>query len=285
VNMSSSPSIAHFINPYETTNTLERRVHELTLLSIDRASAFVEGEIQKVAVVHEDDEVELSQSYVKALLPNRSFRDKGFPQGKRYPFIKDMFDAAIHSSNAEYFIYTNMDIILQPSFYRFVIETIDAGHDAFIINRRRISKHHLDDDLDTIIKIKGKPHPGFDCFVFHRDLYHKMHFGEIVHATFIGVTIAHNIFCYAKRPVLFDDQHLTTHIGMEILRPKNDAYWYNRHHFFKDVKNALWSDLDIRKFPYANLPFYHRYLKWALNPSLFTFMNFKLELRAWLGLS
>lgn len=281
--MSSTPTIAHFINPYQTSDAAERKAHHLTLASLKLGLSEANGHIEHIAVAYEDESIELPDGFTIAYLPLRSFRDKGYPAARRYPFVRDMFDAAIGASAADYFVYTNMDIIIQPHFYRFVLDHIKKGHDAMIINRRRIPDRHIDDDLEQILKIKGKPHPGFDCFVFHRDLYHKMYFGEIVHATYIGVTIAHNLFCHARRPVLFDDRFLTIHIGMEVLRPRNEAYWYNRKQFFNDIKKRLWPDFVVEKFPYASRPIYVRYLKWALNPSLFTLMMLKLDIRSWLN--
>jgi hypothetical protein len=41
----------------------------------------------------------------------------------------------------------------------------------------------------------------------------------------------------------------------------------------------MWNQLDIDKFPYSQENIFKKYYKWAKNPSLFTFMNFKLSIR------
>ena len=67
---------------------------------------------------------------------------------------------------------------------------------------------------------------------------------------------------------------------MEIFKKRNKVlYWHNRHEFFGRIKPALWRKFDIRKFPFYGYGFPMRYIKWGLNPALFTLMNLKLDLR------
>ena len=46
-------------------------------------------------------------------------------------------------TNAEYLVYTNVDIALMPYFYSSVCKLIEHGLDAFVIIRRTISKQYL----------------------------------------------------------------------------------------------------------------------------------------------
>jgi hypothetical protein len=86
--------------------------------------------------------------------------------------IKDILQRLYESSTAEYFIYTNTDIIVLPQFYETAAKIIEQGYDAFIINRRRIPKiYNSVNDLPFIYSDIGKSHPGFDCFVFKRELF------------------------------------------------------------------------------------------------------------------
>jgi len=202
-----------------------------------------------------------------------------FEKEKKLPLISDILANLYNASDADYLIYTNNDIILQPSFYVNVKQIIDTGCDAFIINRRRIHSGFTKiEELPLIYAEKGKKHPGFDCFVFKRDIFTKLQLGSIcIGAPFFEVTLAHNLFCFARRFKLFDNLHLTAHIGMEIMGIRTEYYWHNRREFNKIIK-TLKPYIDIRKFPYADENIFKRYIKWGLNPSLFVFMNMRLEL-------
>lgn len=197
-----------------------------------------------------------------------------------YSLIEDILKSAIQNP-ADYYIYTNMDIGLQPHFYQFVSDQIDNGVDALIINRRRIEDLFINKSLLEITAEKGKSHPGFDCFVFSREIALKMKLGEIcVGIPFIGVAMAHNLFAFARNPVLYDNEHLTFHIGMEVFPPRNqELYWHNRRIFFKELAPQLWDHFALKKFPYySKIPFYQLF-KWVFNPSLFTLFYLRLLFR------
>ena len=83
--------------------------------------------------------------------------------------IKDIFEKFNEVDDADYFIYTNVDIALMPYFYNVVFDYIKAGHDAIIINRRRLNKHYSSpNELQFMYADLGKSHPGFDCFIFNK---------------------------------------------------------------------------------------------------------------------
>jgi len=276
-------TIAHIINPYQSDDASESHKHAITFRSIEQASRQINPEeihLDLLTAQHSSDHAVIPDDYHKTKDFHRSVTDRhSFTKPKQLPLLKDILDRLYESSNAEYLIYTNMDIILQPHFYDKVAQLIAKGHDAFIINRRRIEdKDYSEDDLPQILQQKGKSHPGFDCFVFHRSLYPYFQLGDVcVGIPFAGVTLAHNLFCFARYFGLYDDLHLTTHLGMEVL-PKRDKeyYWHNRREFQKIVQQ-LWHRFNIERFPYADLPLIERYYKWVRNPSLFTLMNMKLD--------
>jgi hypothetical protein len=54
-------------------------------------------------------------------------------------------------------------------------------------------------------------------------------------------------------------------------------YLYNRNIFFKSIYPKLKPLLSLKKLPYYALPIHKRAIKWALNPSLFTFNYLRLE--------
>ena len=118
---------------------------------------------------------------------------------RKLPLIADLVQRLYSGSSAPYLIYTNVDIIVHPTFYQQVAARIRSGLDAFIINRRRIPNHYRSlEDLPKIFALDGASHPGFDCFVFHRSLYSKFRMGRIcVGIPFIEMIFSQNLFCHA----------------------------------------------------------------------------------------
>jgi hypothetical protein len=211
---------------------------------------------------------------------------RSFNRPRKLPLIADIIARLYTYSDTPYLIYTNVDIGLFPDFYLRVAEWIEQGHDALLINRRRIpSIYTSPDDLPAIYADRGLPHPGFDCFIFHRDLFPKFRLDTIcVGIPFIGVTLAHHLFAFAQNPRLIDEEYLSFHIGLEVMPPHDpEYYWHNRNAFRRIRDEHLWPHFDIRRFPYANRPLLERYWRWARNPSLFTAMNFRLEWRAYVA--
>ena len=199
---------------------------------------------------------------------------------RKLPLIGDIMAKAQQETEGEYIIYTNADIGLMPYFYDFVFEKMKEGHDALVINRRRLtSTYQSVDQLAEIYADMGLSHPGFDCFVFRKDLVDKIVLGDIcVGISFIGVALAHNLFSLAENPLYLDDQHLTFHIGTQVLVPRKNAFYkHNRREFFEKVLPVLKPTMRLEKFPYALLPWPKRMLKWILNPSLFTRNYLELE--------
>lgn len=201
-------------------------------------------------------------------------------QNRKLPLIGDIIEVAHKETTGDYIIYTNADIGLMPYFYDFVCDKIEAGYDALVINRRRVkSTYQSVDQLPEIYSDMGLSHPGFDCFVFRRDLVDQMILGDIcVGVSFIGVALAHNLFALAENPLYVDNQHLTFHIGTQVLVPRKNAFYtHNRKAFFEKVFPALKPNMRLEKFPYALLPWPKRMVKWMLNPSLFTRNYLELE--------
>ena len=201
-------------------------------------------------------------------------------KGKKLPLIADILKMLEHNTTAKYLIYTNADIGLMPYFYEYVANQIQKGHDAIVINRRRLLSHHKKvEDLPLIYADLGASHPGFDCFIFTRELLQKFILAEIcVGVPFIGVTLVHNIFSFADNALFVPNQHLTFHLGVNVLASRSNAFYkHNRSEFFTKVQPVLKPYFKIEKFPYAALPFPKRALKWMLNPSLFTKNYLELE--------
>lgn len=211
---------------------------------------------------------------------------QSFAKPRKYPLIGEILERLYQSSSAEYLIFTNVDIALMPDFYLRIQELIDQGHDSLIINRRRIpAVYDSPEQLPAMYQVRGKSHPGFDCFVFHRSLFPNFQLAAICTGVpFIGIALAQNLFCYGQSFRLIRDEHLTFHIGMEIFkgRAAREYFQYNRREFWQAIA-AMWPDLDSRKFPFGRQILPLRLLRWGLHPSIPIRLGLALEKRRLFG--
>jgi hypothetical protein len=275
---------AHIINPVKVKESSDLfYAQPITFESMLRAKSFVKNKakVDLFCTQYEEDTSIIPVGFEVLANLERSVLDIN-PKllNRKLPLIKDIIQSLLDNSTAEYLVYTNADIGLMPYFYDFVVNKIDAGHDALVINRRRLLSIYKNiKDLPLIYADLGASHPGFDCFVFKRSLAEKFVLADIcVGISFIGVSMAHNIFSFAEKPLFVPDAHLTFHLGTDVLVPRtNDFYKHNRKEFFTKVFPALKPHFRIENFPYAALPIHKRALKWILNPSLFTKNYLELE--------
>ena len=227
--------IAHLINPVKVTPTSDLYVAQpITFESMRVAKQFASTkvEVELFAISYQED-LEIIPDYFTVLpVLTRSVLDFGnFLVAKKYPLIGDVLLALYNHTDAEYLVFSNMDISLMPHFYIAVSSIIQTGHDAVIINRRGISTSYKSiEELPLMYSDLGKPHPGFDCFVFKRELLAKFILENIcVGVSFSEITLLHNFIAFASNLRLVDDLHLTFHIGMEVMPPLNpEFYWHNR---------------------------------------------------------
>jgi hypothetical protein len=270
---------AHVINPVNAPAGSELSVVQpITFESIRRAKEFCAGKpvVELYTVSFPEDHAVIPPYFNKLPDLQRSVLDIGqFTSQRKYPLLLDVLKSLYHNSEAEFLIFTNMDITLMPHFYVAVEELLSEGHDALVINRRGISgKYNSVAQLPLMYSEFGKPHPGFDCFIFHRELLQKLVLEDIcIGVPFSEVSLIYNFIAFAENLKLVDHLHLTFHIGAEVMPPINpENYAHNRREY--ETKIYL---LDIRKFPYAHLPLYKRLIKWALNPSFRTQQVVEME--------
>lgn len=277
-------NIAHIINPVKVNESSDLYNSQfITFASIENAKKYCNhrAEITICTTQFEEDKSIIPDSFT--VLSNLAYSILDINKklsGKKLPLIKDILLKTNEVPNTDYIIYSNSDIALMPFFYDFVIEKIKEKHDAIIINRRRIpNKFNSKEQLPQMYAELGKSHPGFDCFIFKKELLSKFILGNIcVGIPFLEVTLIHNIIAFAQNPLFVADKHLTFHIGMEVMPKRdNDYYWTNRTEFFENIYPKLKPYFSLKKFPYAYLPFYKRAIKWVLNPSLFTSNYLHLE--------
>jgi hypothetical protein len=274
--------IAHIINPVAVPAHTELGIAQpITFESIRVAHEYAKGklDVQLYTVSYEEDRAIIPIYFTQLSNLTTSVRDK-YSNKKKLPYIKDILQALYDNTDAEYMIYTNMDIALMPQFYVVVQALLQQGHDALLINRRGIStKYKTVAELPMMYADMGVVHPGFDCFVFHRSLLQQFNLAEIcIGVPFLEVSLLHNFIAHANNLKLVDDLHLTFHIGTEVMPPVDkDLYLYNRAEYEQKIYPTIKHKLDIKKFPYSELPVYKRLLKWALNPCFRTHQVVEME--------
>lgn len=278
------PKIAHIINPVKVAESNNLfTAQPITFQSIINAKNFSNQKenIALYTVQFEIDKSIIPKEFQQLSNLSRSVLDVNQNLKNRpLPLVKDIFEKFKEIENADYYVYTNMDIAVMPGFYDSLFTYIQQGHDAVIINRRRLSnKYNSIKELPLMYADLGKSHPGFDCFLIQKNLLEKLILGKIcVGISFFETTLIHNLFSFAQNPLFVPDAHLTFHIGMEVLVPRKNAFYeHNKKEFFTNIHPKLKPHFSLKKFPYANLPFYKRAIKWMLNPSIFTLNYLQLE--------
>lgn len=283
--------IAHIINPFNVSPTSDLYTAQpITFASMLKAKEIARDtvEVELLSAQYPEDRNMVIEGFRATRDLDRSVLDLGtFEKQMKLPLIGDIVQRLHDESDAEYLIYTNVDIGVYPNFYTEVNRFIDEGLDAFIINRRRLPAYFTNvEQLEEIYLEKGKKHPGFDCFVFHRHLFKDFQLAEVcIGVPFIGITFAQNIFALAKNYRLFEDEILTFHIGMEIFkgRAARDYFRYNRQQFWQAINSPLNKHLSSKKWPYSNYILPIRIIKWGLQPSLPIRLGLKLEWRRYFG--
>lgn len=276
--------VAHIINPVKVNEKSDLHVAQPvtfeTMLRSKHNSPFSD-QIELYTTQFEEDKEIIPDGFRVLSNLERSVLDMNPKLKKRkLPLIADILEKVKETGNPDYVIFTNMDIALMPYFYDAVLLYLEKGHDALVINRRRISdRYKTIVELPLMYSDMGKSHPGFDCFVMKTELLDRFILGNIcVGISFLEATLVHNIFSFAQNPLYIPDAHLTFHIGMDVLVPRNnDFYKHNRTDFFENIYPQLKPHFELKKFPYGTLSFPQRAIKWMLNPSIFTRNYLNLE--------
>lgn len=281
-------TFAHIINLFDPQKTSDLKLaQEVTVASMIRAKAEAKNDclVELLSCQTNRDRHLVSNEFRCTEDLERSVLNQSqFQKQLELPILSDILDRLYNDSDAEYLIFTNVDIGVQPNFYQKINEFIDAGHDAFMINRRRIpAKFSSVDELEKMYLEKGLKHPGFDCFVFKRELYPKFALADVcIGVPFIGITLSQNVFCFAENPKVYTDEYLTFHIGLEIFKKRapKEFLAYNRKEFWKAM-NEIWPDLNTKKWPYGNALLPIRMIRWGLHPCFPIRLALKLEPRRW----
>jgi hypothetical protein len=194
--------------------------------------------------------------FSKTVNLERSILDIGvFKIKRKLPLLKDILDRLYESSDADYFIYTNVDIALQPFFYSLVVNFIENKFDGFIINRRTIDKGlNTIESLPIMLSQSGEIHPGLDCFIFKRDIYPRFILKNgSIGAIFIGKILAWNLAIFSDNFYVFKDLHATFHIGKDRIWQSVELEDYKTHNqlqaieVLKDLEKVQKGSIDLLK--------------------------------------
>ena len=278
--------VAHIVNPFIAPITSDLFIAQpITFKSMLNAKECAKSvlNVELLSSQFLEDTTFVPTEFKQTKHLNRSVLDfNTFDKQIKLPLLADILERLYTESDAEYLIYTNVDIGLYPDFYLKVNKFIEEGFDAFIINRRRIeAKYTTVLELEKIYKEAGEKHPGFDCFVFHRSLYPKLILeGICIGVPFIEISFSQNLFAVANNFKLFEDEKLTFHIGKEIFKNRmpSEYFWYNRKQFLA-LEKKLWPSMNLEKFPYSDKPWMERFIKWGLHPCFPTRLVIKLEVK------
>jgi hypothetical protein len=222
-----APGIAHVVNPVIVPATSDLSVAQpVTFETMRRARDFAHGsvDVELFSAQYPEDRALVPPYFTLAPDLDRSVLDlPETPGGKKLPLIADILERLFHASEADYLIYTNVDIALAESFYVAVSGFIDRGYDAFSITRRTVSgRFRTIDQIPAMYLERGRPHPGWDCFVISRALLPQFVLGEVcIGAPGVGQLLLCNCIRYASQFGAFKGEHLTFHIG-------NDRVWLQR---------------------------------------------------------
>jgi len=211
--------LAHIVNPVAVKKKSDLfAAQPVTFETMRTARAMAEASVKVdlfTAQFEEDRRIIPSFFTITEDL-DRSVLDLGeFKRKRKLPLLKDVLGRLYESSDAEYFIYTNVDIALMPQFYLVVDLLIRNGFDAFVINRRTIpAMPNRTADIPLMYSTIGQSHGGYDCFVFRRDSYPLFELGNVcLGMAWVGRILLINLAAHAKRYQLIRDVHLTFHLG------------------------------------------------------------------------
>jgi hypothetical protein len=253
--------IGHIIHPVIVPPSSDLMIAQpITFATMDAAKKFAQNRasVELYAVQYCDEaRIPLPRSFIRTCDLTRSVSDvASFRKKRKLALIKDILDILFESSSADYLMYTNVDIALQPYFYQVTADIIREGYDAFIINRRTIPGHYKNlDDIPLMYAETGEAHPGWDCFVFKRDLYPRFMLSQTCIGTdWIGRAMITNMVPLAKRFKVFKDLHMTFHIGDERVWGSDEFSDYAAHNKEECRKTLLEFDKKYGPLDRKGLP-------------------------------
>ena len=248
--------IAHLINPVKVTEDRDLYWQQpIVFESMEKAwnfSSIRDVDIEQFACFYPEDE-EVVPEYFTKLPPLERSTEGKFKTSRKLPYFKDMIDRLYEASDADYFIQTNADIILQPYFYELVKRLIESGQDSFCINKRIIPESFKDGSLPEMWAYQGHDHAGLDCFIFRREIYPKFDMGEVVMGSaWSEATIMTNMIAYSKNFDVYKKTNATLHLGdrrIWLPHAQNEYRIQNTNEFARVLKKLGKKNKEIFKHP------------------------------------
>lgn len=226
---------AHIVNPVAVGEKSDLyKAQPVTFKTMRTAREFAENvvEVELFTAQFPEDRKIIPADFTMTSDLDRSVLDFGdFEIKRKLPLLKDILDRLFEATDAEYLIYTNVDIALQPHFYLAVNRIVEQGVDSFIINRRTITEEYPEiEQIPLMYAQVGKKHPGRDCFVFRRQYYKHYELGNIcIGALRVGAAFALNLIYNSISFQEFRDLHLTFHIGEQRNWKQNSFQGFHLH--------------------------------------------------------
>ncbi|MBI1336684.1 MAG: hypothetical protein GC164_06955 [Phycisphaera sp.] len=231
----------HLVNPFVakpgSEHDLAQRITWAGLRrAIEQAEADgIEVELLGVCYPHDVASVERPARALPVLV--RTIQDvKKIEPVRPFPVVMDLFRAAREHGQGDYLVFSNMDIVPQPCYYRCLAAAVRSGVQAISVARKTIPKEHHGQpwqpgDLDTLFNTPGKLHWGHDTFVFPMDWVDRLELGEMCYcvAAFDRAICANLDALCGYRAVHYQFQHLSFHLGDDRAWAAMDQYTeYNK---------------------------------------------------------
>ena len=262
--------IAHVVNVTEINDSKKSSylhiAQPITLKTMGVAKKAAEKivDVDLFAIKHKDEQVEIPQEF-KWLKDIEKYAweyidplSDVLPH-KPLPRIVDIIQGLFEESDAEYFIYSNLDIGVYPNFYIYVNDLINKDVDAFCINRRTLPKEYngilIDEtNFELCYLMNGDSHPGIDCFVFKREIVPLLTLNNVfVGFPPIGKVLKSQIDRNSKNYQWFKYARVTFHLGNDVVwKGKKSSYWVENERegkgLFDPPKGTLSSRISKYKY-------------------------------------
>lgn len=235
--------IAHVINVAEITDSNKGSylhiAQPITLKSmvIARRAAAKVVDVDLYAIKHKDERVEIPEEFkwlpdiAKYAWEHIASLTDVLPH-KPLPRLVDIINGLYENSDAEFFVYSNVDISLYPNFYIYVNDLINNGLDGFCINRRTLPKDFngilIDEtNFELCYLMNGELHHGVDCFVFKREIIPLINLKNVfIGYPPVGKVLRSQIEMNSKNFNMQLYSRVTFHLGNDLIwKDKENPYW------------------------------------------------------------
>lgn len=229
-------TIGHIINPVTVDDSSDLFVAQRVTFETMRMARDFAMDLVKVSLFtaqYREDRALVPEWFQPTPDLERSILDiVTFRKERELPLLVDILNRLYTAvPDADYMIYSNVDIALMPHFYLAVNRFVEAGYDSFVINRRTISgSFNGIEDIPLMFSETGEQHPGHDCFVFKRNIYPRFILGDVcIGINWVGRVLLWNLIGHSQNFREFKDTHLTFHIGNDKSWKSDDYFDYAGH--------------------------------------------------------